>query len=131
MRRRNEQGGQTLVEFALVLPLLLMILFAICQYGFLFYTYISVNQAAREGARHAAVGAADAAIVTKITATVALDPAMLAIAITPAERISGEEVTVSVSVAKANLLILPFVGSYLPDNLVGKVVMRVEKDYSP
>jgi Flp pilus assembly protein TadG len=45
--------GQTLVEFALCLPLLALLLFAIIQYGFIFYTYISLKNASAVGARYA------------------------------------------------------------------------------
>ncbi len=52
MRRlaRGEQGS-ALVEFAVVLPLLLLILFGIFDFGFLFQKYEVVTNAAREGAR--------------------------------------------------------------------------------
>lgn len=66
--QRNE-SGQTLTEFALVLPLLAFLLFAVIQFGVLFNHYLTVTDAARAGARKAAVsrnegdpaGAAEAA----------------------------------------------------------------------
>ena len=48
--------GAASVEFALVLPLLLGLLFGIVELGFLFKDQLSIQQAAREGARTAAVG---------------------------------------------------------------------------
>jgi hypothetical protein len=45
--------GQTLVEFALCIPLLALLLFGIIQYGFIFYTYISLKNASAVGARYA------------------------------------------------------------------------------
>jgi Flp pilus assembly protein TadG len=53
-RKKNEQG-QAVVEFAVILPVLLLILFAILQFGVVFNNYIQVTAAAREGARKAAV----------------------------------------------------------------------------
>lgn len=47
--------GQSLVEFALVLPLLLLILLAIIQFGFIFNTQVTITNAAREGARAATI----------------------------------------------------------------------------
>ena len=44
-----------MVEFALVLPLLGILIFGIIQFGIMFYTYIDLTAAAREGARKAAV----------------------------------------------------------------------------
>jgi len=47
---RSERGAQ-LVEFALVLPLLLLVVLAIAEFGFIFQRYEVVTNAAREGAR--------------------------------------------------------------------------------
>ncbi len=52
--RRNE-SGQTLTEFALVLPLLAFLLFAVIQFGIVFNHYVTITDAARAGARKAAV----------------------------------------------------------------------------
>ena len=54
-RRGKGQRGQSLAEFALLLPLLLVILFGTIDIGRAFYTYISLTNAAREAARYAAV----------------------------------------------------------------------------
>jgi Flp pilus assembly protein TadG len=53
MRRR--QGGQSLVEFALVAPLFFLILFAIIEAGRFIYYYETLSNATREGARYAIV----------------------------------------------------------------------------
>ena len=44
-------GGQGLVEYALVLPVFLLITFGIMEFGFLFLQYSTIANAAREGAR--------------------------------------------------------------------------------
>ena len=49
-RGRSEEGAQ-LVEFALVLPLLLLVMLGIAEFGFMFQRYEVVTNAAREGAR--------------------------------------------------------------------------------
>lgn len=51
-RRRKDHRGQALVEFALVLPLALLILMGIIQFGFLFSSQIGVINAVREAARY-------------------------------------------------------------------------------
>jgi|1186.fasta_scaffold20544_4 Flp pilus assembly protein TadG len=53
--RRNRQQGQALVEFAILLPVLLLLLLGIVQFGLAFNNYIQVTSAAREGARKASV----------------------------------------------------------------------------
>lgn len=52
--RARRQRGQTLVEFALALPLLTVLLFGIIQFGFVFHNYVTVADAARVGARKGA-----------------------------------------------------------------------------
>jgi len=48
--------GQALVEFALVLPILVLILMGIIEFGRIFFAYLVITEMAREGARYAAVG---------------------------------------------------------------------------
>lgn len=55
--RGHDQDGQTLIEFALVLPVFLLIIFGLLDVGRLVYTNSTLSQAAREGARVAAAEA--------------------------------------------------------------------------
>ena len=58
MRKRfavNSERGQSMTEFALVLPLLVMLLFGVIQFGIAFNNYITLTDATRAGARKAAV----------------------------------------------------------------------------
>jgi Flp pilus assembly protein TadG len=57
----NGRRGQAVVEFALIIPVFLLLLLAAVDFGRLFFTYIQANNAAREGA---AFGAANAASTT-------------------------------------------------------------------
>ena len=52
---RSEQG-QSLTEFALALPILALLLFAVIQFGIAFNHYVTLTDATRAGARRAAVG---------------------------------------------------------------------------
>jgi len=62
---RSGQRGQALVEFALVLPLLLIVVFITVDFGVGLTRWIAITNAAREGARLGAVGAAEGAIRQK------------------------------------------------------------------
>ena len=53
------QDGAAAVEFALLLPLLVLLLFGIIEFGFAFSTRIQATNAAREAARQAVVGIDD------------------------------------------------------------------------
>ena len=52
---RDRETGASLVEFAVVLPLLILLLFGIMEAGWLFSQQVEVRNAAREGARLAVV----------------------------------------------------------------------------
>jgi Flp pilus assembly protein TadG len=52
----GSESGQSLTEFALALPVLAMLLFAVIQFGIAFNNYVTLTDAARAGARKAAVG---------------------------------------------------------------------------
>jgi Flp pilus assembly protein TadG len=51
----RSEHGQTMTEFALVLPLLVVILFSIIQFGIAFNNYLAMTDAVRAGARKATV----------------------------------------------------------------------------
>jgi hypothetical protein len=53
MFQLHKMRGQGLVEFALILPALLVILFSIIEGAFLFQAYLAIQHAAREAARYA------------------------------------------------------------------------------
>ena len=54
-KRHGEERGATLVEFALIMPLLLILVLGVVEFGYLFAQFNEVRHAAREGARYAAV----------------------------------------------------------------------------
>ena len=55
------------VEFALVVPIMLVVLFGIIDFGFAINRYAIVNNAAREGVREASLGASEAEIRAAVT----------------------------------------------------------------
>jgi Flp pilus assembly protein TadG len=98
-RIRNERG-QTMVELAMVLPMLLVLLLGIFQFGVAFNNYITLTDAVRAGARKAAVsrGAANpvADCVNEVLAAKGgLDPAKLGGPTCTSSWTSGSDVTVT------------------------------------
>jgi hypothetical protein len=57
-RRRGRQRSQALVEFALVSPLFLLVIFSAIDIGRLLYAYTAISSAARDGARTASLSTA-------------------------------------------------------------------------
>jgi len=97
-RTGKKEGGQSLVEFALVLPIFLLILFAIVDFGMAFHAWITVTNSAREGARVGAVRASAADIEQRVRDTTGtLDQDDLLVTVTNAEGDPGQSVVVDVS----------------------------------
>lgn len=55
-QKARRESGQSLVEFAIIVPVLLILVFGIIDFGMGLRAYITVTQATREGARYASVG---------------------------------------------------------------------------
>ncbi|MHB1651925.1 MAG: TadE family protein [Desulfitobacteriaceae bacterium] len=126
-RIQKEEWGQALVEMALVLPLFFLLLFGVTEMGRVGYAYISVNNAARAGARIASVGGDDSAITTAVNnAAPALDPTQLNIQIAPsyAGRQSGQEATVTITYPVQ--LIFPLAALPNPFVVKASLSMRLE-----
>jgi len=63
MPRRAQVRGQSLIEFALVLPLLILILLGILDLGRAFSAYIVITNAARDGAYYGTMHAAETSAI--------------------------------------------------------------------
>src|SRR5690349_19561966 len=55
-RRNRRSPGQGLLEFALILPILLLVLFGIIEFARILQAWLSVENAARFGVRYAVTG---------------------------------------------------------------------------
>lgn len=131
LNRRNgkKSRGQSLVEFALILPLLLALIITAIELGRLFYTQIVITNAAREGAYYVAthVAAADAsdkdlydraAVVSEATAAAeaeASNSGVQAIAVnfipTSDSWQSDHEVLVTVETTVTDVMIVSLLGN--------------------
>lgn len=67
IRTRDGQRGASLIEFALVLPIMLVVTFLVVDFGRAFFMRNVLEQAAREGARQLAVGASTDSILARVT----------------------------------------------------------------
>jgi Flp pilus assembly protein TadG len=72
-RSRRDDRGAAAVEFALVLPVLIMLIFGIIDFGRMLSAKITVTEAAREGARAAALVSQEAGEARVGAATSDLD----------------------------------------------------------
>ena len=132
---RTKERGAAIVEFALVAPVLIMIMMGVVQLGLLLHQQQGIHAAAREGARN---GSFPGATETEIEAAVALalNGINLAnapvITITPTnasgipcdETIPGAD-SVTVNVQVAAVLDIPFLAGQNV-NLTGEGTFRCE-----
>ncbi len=78
----RQKRGQSVVEFAILFPLLLLVLFGITEFGRAWATQNILTSAAREGARIAVVTGPDVALVTSRVTTVCASAGVTPTAIT-------------------------------------------------
>ena len=80
----KKRRGQAMVEFALILPVFILILLGIMEFGLVFHQYLVVTAASREGARVAALGGTDAETRTIVNNSAAsVNTGQLTTTITP------------------------------------------------
>ena len=103
---RSGEKGQSLAEFVMVLPIFLILVFSIIDFGMGFHAWLTVTNSAREGARLGAVrapagGACTSTPATNIDCRVretadSLNQAKLGVSITNAQGTPGSSVVVKV-----------------------------------
>ena len=123
-RRRN---GQSLVEFALMLPILLMVIFGVAGFAALFYAYLTLNLAVREGASslvHNPKQTVSAIQTTVLSRTVTLDQSQVRVDVQPSDPtqwLSG----VSVGVTGFYTVSTP-IAAYGPIHFQAQSIMTIE-----
>ncbi|MDW7660400.1 MAG: pilus assembly protein [Bacillota bacterium] len=125
----KKDDGQAMVELALILPVLLLIIMGIIEFGFMFNNYLTLNNISREAARYASLGGTDAEAAIRATEIAPnLDSAKLTIVITPTEAGRGRGDSVEVVVTYQYSLLTPFLDGIISNGipLEAKTVMRVE-----
>lgn len=111
----KEEKGQSLVEMALILPILLLLLIGILDLGRVLYTSIHLHLATQETVRIGGLGASDAEMTQFAKDYVHIgDVSLLDVIIYPLEdqRVSGEYVTVTLEYPME--FFTPFVSNVIP-----------------
>jgi Flp pilus assembly protein TadG len=121
--------GQSMVEMALILPIIILLFMGMVEFSRIFGSYLLVTHASREGARMASIGRTDEEVRTNVTNKVnILNVSELQIIFIPEDdsRITGEDVRVCV---KYKLQIYaPVISSIVsnPFEMEANTYMRVE-----
>lgn len=126
MLHKKREKGQELVEYALILPIMLLILMSILDLGRAVYYYSAIHNSAREGVRYGIVNPDDPAGIEAVVRNkaVALRPTDLTVVIT-----LPDEDTVEVTVTYQFVAITPIAGALLGDNTItlgSSTAMRIE-----
>lgn len=125
MTRRRRERGQALTEFALVLPILLIVVVGLFDLGWGIFAWSTVNNAAREGAR--------LAVVDQVATEVKVEVARAASAI-GANEANPDDATDPVDIFAPDYrhpATPDTAGSCSPVQQACLAVVRVEYDYSP
>jgi Flp pilus assembly protein TadG len=69
LARLRDSGGQALIEYLLVLPLILLLIVNLVNFGGFFFAWITVANAARSGANYAILGGASVGSLSAATAS--------------------------------------------------------------
>ena len=132
---RRQTGGQTLVEFALIIPVFLLLMLGVVQMVVVGGAALAVNQAAISCARYASLNpsAAQSSVGTYLTANASpliSDSGLQAVVLSPitVPRATGSAVTVTVSYKLATKLFLgtTFFGVTFPSQLSVSETMTSE-----
>jgi Flp pilus assembly protein TadG len=129
MRFARREHGATLVEFAILAPLLILLLFGIIDFGWAMGNYNDVRHGAREAARLAAVNAGDGPTMVTMTCN-AMDMASGAtVTFTDgATGAVGEQAVVSVTAPLSSISGLNLISVFLPPDLTSTVRIRLEQE---
>jgi hypothetical protein len=117
-RGRTRNRGQELVEFAITLPILLLIVFGVLDLGRLFHALITITNAAREGARYGTIFPDDLTGIDFVTrreaqnSGITLNPGVSAISVTYPQGY-GEHLPIRVTVTYSFQL---FIAGILPSS---------------
>ncbi len=127
---RQDKSGQALTEFAITLPLLALLLFAIIQYGFIFAAYVTLRHGAHYTARTAALaggdtGTSNTLAVAKSSITPMLDANQLQSAVVTSNTVGGLP-AINAQLTYNLPLIVPFV---IPGSSGGAKVLTAAATY--
>ena len=126
--RRSTERGSAAVEFALLLPILLMVLLALVQVGAVARDQLLLTQASRAGAREAAVvGSVDAVREAVHSAGAGLDLDRVSIKVAW----SGERgLPVTVSLAYEVRVASPIAGWLLPETVTLRSSSTMRQEFA-
>lgn len=125
---KKSTKGQSLVEFALILPLFMLIVLGIFDFGRAIYAYSALHNAAREGARYGAVHHCDTAGIINMAQQMAAGLGE-GISVTPTieHTAMGVPARIKVKVVFRFRAVTPLVGTFLGSD--GSIVLSSQSHH--
>lgn len=132
--RRDAEAGAAIIEFALVLPILILLVFGIIEFGYAFYQKEVLTNATREGARYGIIMANPRPTATQITDVVktaltnaSWDATKATITVTGAQGASGSNLTVQLDYPYSFTVLPKLIPGFIQNiTTTAKTVMQLE-----
>ncbi|SEM94146.1 TadE-like protein [Mesobacillus persicus] len=121
----KSEKGQSLVEFALVVPILALLLFGIVDFGRIFHAYLTIDHAGREAARAASIGKSKTEVeLVAVKSGSSINLTIGDVVVVPGASGSDAKITITYPIAP----ITPIIGTFFSEGfiLIDTTVMRVE-----
>lgn len=128
-KKINNENGQSMVEFALIMPILLLIIVGIIEFGFMFSGFLALTNASREAVRNISLGGNDASATQRAKeSSMNLDPDQMVVVINPSNSTRKQGDAVTVTITYEYDFLTPFMEKLLGSNfqLEADTTMRVE-----
>ncbi|HXV37626.1 MAG TPA: TadE/TadG family type IV pilus assembly protein [Myxococcota bacterium] len=135
-RRQRSEAGTSIIEAAIAMPVMLLVLFGIAEFGVQFTRWNSLTNAVREGARTGVVFRSPCVagtVTALIEATVAdfaessgIDTASIDTTVTGACAGTGTQLTVTATVPYDSIALAALANLAPTTNLTARTVMRNE-----
>lgn len=126
LKFKRDTEGQSLVEFALVLPILILLILGMIEFGWILNGQITLTSAAREGARVAIIyeSPSDASTAVQSAVSSSAESSSL-IGVTTATTFNE---TTKRAIVNVNGKIKPIIGLFFQEDvsLTAKAEMRIE-----
>lgn len=126
LKLKKECNGQSLVEFALVLPLLMLLILGMIEFGWILNGKITLTSAAREGARVAVIYESADQASAAVQSAVSRSAESSSLTGVTTDTVFDE--TTGSAVVTANAKITPIIGLFFSEDvdLAAKAEMKIE-----
>lgn len=125
----KEDKGQSMVEFAMILPVLLLIIIGIIEFGFMFSGYLALSNASREAVRTVSLGETDMVAIQRAKdVAITLNPTKMNVSISPSAALRDRGDSVRVTIVYDYDFLTPFMEALFGGDLQleAEATMRVE-----